>query len=133
MNNSKKILLWFCDKFRLYFLPIHRGEEAFHRMQYFYGWAQRPMITRVTSQLDQNIPITVIGGSRSWMRFAESYQGARTPEVIREGRPDSYVGVHYIEGAGHHVHADQPLQFNRIVNKVFQKVDSGKDTVSSQS
>ena len=95
-------------------------------MQYYYGWAQRPMISRL-NQLNHNIPITVIGGSKSWMNFT-TFKDERTPDQIAAARPPtSYVSVHYVDEAGHHVHAQQPDQFNRIVNNVFKLVDTGED------
>lgn len=95
-------------------------------MQYYYGWAQRPMISRL-NQLNHNIPLTVISGSKSWMHFT-TFKDDRTAEQIAAARPSSsYVGVHYVDEAGHHVHAQQPDQFNRIVNGVFKLVDSGED------
>lgn len=95
-------------------------------MQYYYGWAQKPMLSRL-SQLNHNIPITVIAGSNSWMNFT-TFQDDRTPEQIAAARPTgSFVDVHYVDDAGHHVHAQQPEQFNRIVNSVFKSVDLGED------
>ena len=107
-------------------LSLYRGEEAFYHMQYYYGWAQKPMLSRL-SQLNHNIPITVIAGSNSWMNFT-TFQDDRTPEQIAAARPtNSFVDVHYVNEAGHHVHAQQPDQFNRIVNSVFKSVDLGED------
>lgn len=84
------------------------------------------MLARL-DQLNHNIPITVIGGSRSWMNFTTG-KDDRTAEQIAAARPSSsYVGVHYVDDAGHHVHAQQSDQFNRIVNGVFKLVDSGED------
>ena len=95
-------------------------------MQYYYGWAQRPMLSRL-NQLNHNIPITVIAGSNSWMNFT-TFKDDRTAEQIAATRPtSSYVDVYYVDEAGHHVHAQQPDQFNRIVNSVFKSVDLGDD------
>ena len=95
-------------------------------MQYYYGWAQRPMLSRL-NQLNLNIPITVIAGSNSWMNFT-TFKDDRTAEQIAAARPtSSFVDLHYIDEAGHHVHAQQPDEFNRIVNSVFELVDSGED------
>ena len=48
-------------------------------------------------------------------------------EAISELRPQSYVAVHRVSGAGHHVHADQPGVFNDLVNKTCSLADSGGD------
>ena len=81
-------------------------------MQFQYAWAQRPMFPRLTSDLDPSIPITMIYGVRSWM---DSSSGER----LRESRPNSYVDIHYIKRAGHHLHAEQPEEFNRVVNFIL--------------
>ena len=51
-----------------------------------------------------------------------------TGERIRELRPQSYVQVHYVRRAGHHVHADQPEAFNSVVREVCYLVDRNEDT-----
>lgn len=50
-----------------------------------------------------------------------------TGKRIRKARPSSYVDIHYIKRAGHHVHAEQPEEFNRVVNYVCSTVDSNLD------
>lgn len=50
-----------------------------------FGWANRPMIERI-SQLRQDIPITFIYGSRSWI---DSSSGAQTTAL----RGNSYVKI----------------------------------------
>ena len=78
------------------------------------------MLERVGSELDSNIPMTILHGVRSWM-------DNRTGEKARESRPNSYTDVHYVRRAGHHVHAEQPQIFNKIVNEACAKVDANKD------
>ena len=95
------------------------GETAFFTMQYKYGWAIRPMMSRLISDL--TLPISLIYGVRSWMDNS-------TGERIREGRPDSYVDVHYIRRAGHHLHVEQPEEFNRVINQVCSLVDRNADS-----
>ena len=57
-----------------------------------------------------------------------TFKDDRTAEQIAAAKPtSSYVGVHYVDEAGHHVHAQQPDQFNKIVKSVFKLVDSGED------
>lgn len=51
-----------------------------------------------------------------------------TGERIREARAESYVCVHNIKRAGHHVHAEQPDEFNRVVNHICSTVDCDGDS-----
>ena len=82
-----------------------------------YGWARHPMIYRI-GNIDRNVPITMIYGSRSWI---ESSSGRET-QTRRSG---SYVDVQVITGAGHHVYLDKPDKFNEIIENVCQAVDNG--------
>lgn len=72
-----------------------------------FGWAKHPMINRV-HQLKEQIPLTIIYGSRSWVDSAPGDQ-------IRTLRPNSYVNVEVINMAGHHVYVDKAEEFNEIV------------------
>lgn len=96
------------------------GENAFFSMQFQYGWALRPMLPRIISDLPPSVPISLIYGVRSWM-------DSSTGKKVIEARPSSYVDVHYIKRAGHHVHAEQPEEFNRVVNHICAAVDSNQD------
>ena len=78
------------------------------------------MLARIDTQLRHNTPITLIYGVRSWMDISSG-------EKVRACRPNSYVDVHYVREAGHHLHAQQPETFNRIVNGVCSLVDEGRD------
>ena len=89
-------------------------------MQIPIGWAKRPMIKRIGPDLDPSIPLTLIYGARSWMDNS-------TGEKIRELRPHSYLCIHYVRRAGHHVHADQPEAFNSVVKEVCFLVDQNED------
>lgn len=80
-----------------------------------FGWAKRPMIQRV-NQLDHNIPITMVYGSRSWMDISMG-------EKMKELRPCSYVDIHLIDKAGHHVYSDQSTIFNNIVVQVCDRIE----------
>ena len=102
-------------------LFFYRGENAFFSMQFQYGWSQRPMLPRIISELSPSVPVSFIYGARSWM---DSSAGER----IREARSTSYVNIHFIKKAGHHVHAEQPEQFNTTVNHILSVVDSGSDS-----
>lgn len=90
-------------------------------MQFQYGWALRPMLPRIISDLTPSMPISFIYGVRSWM-------DSSTGEKISEARPNSYVDVHYIKRAGHHVHAEQSEEFNKVVNYICAVVDDDKDS-----
>ncbi|XP_044064133.1 1-acylglycerol-3-phosphate O-acyltransferase ABHD5 isoform X1 [Siniperca chuatsi] len=91
------------------------GETAFKNMTVPYGWAKRPMLQRM-DQLQPEIPITIIYGSRSSI---DSNSGS----TIKEMRPHSHVEIITIRGAGHYVYADQPEDFNHRVLQVCDKVD----------
>ena len=82
-------------------------------------WARRPMLERLNT-LNPNVSISLIYGTRSWADIS-------TGEKIYAIRPDSYVDVHYVKGAGHHVHADSPTIFNDIVNMTCDLVDEGRN------
>ncbi|GAA6217504.1 1-acylglycerol-3-phosphate O-acyltransferase ABHD5 isoform X2 [Lates japonicus] len=91
------------------------GETAFKNMTIPYGWAKRPMLQRM-DQLQPEIPITIIYGSRSSI---DSNSGS----TIKEMRPHSHVEITTIRGAGHYVYADQPEDFNHSILQVCDKVD----------
>lgn len=91
------------------------GESAFRTMSIPFGWAKYPMILRITD-LDKSIPITLVYGSRSWI-------DSSTGQNVKYLRPDSYVDVQVIQGAGHHVFADRCEEFNSLINEVCDLVD----------
>ncbi|KAM8967307.1 1-acylglycerol-3-phosphate O-acyltransferase ABHD5 isoform 2-T2 [Pelodytes ibericus] len=91
------------------------GETAFKNMTVPYGWAQRPMLTRI-DELHPDIPITVIYGARSCI---DGNSGCN----IQSLRPNSYVKTIAICGAGHYVFADQPEDFNQKVSEICDSVD----------
>ncbi|KAF8784526.1 1-acylglycerol-3-phosphate O-acyltransferase ABHD5-like isoform X2 [Argiope bruennichi] len=103
------------------------GEVAFKAMSAPFGWANRPMIERI-SQLRQDIPVSFVYGARSWIDSSSGYK-------IREMRENSFVEIKLIQGAGHHVYADKADEFNEVVSKICKKADvrrvstySGKST-----
>lgn len=96
-------------------------------MQFLFGWAQRPMLTRLKSQLDPKLPITVISGGKSWVDAINRERHGRIADLIKEARPEgAYVGVNIVQDAGHHLHAEKPLEFNRIVREALERVESGR-------
>ena len=46
-------------------------------------------------------------------------------EDFREAGVKGPVEVRYIEGAGHHIYADQAEEFNLILNKLLESQDPG--------
>ena len=52
--------------------------------------------------------MTLLYGSRSW---ADAFAG----DVIQKLRLNSFVKSHIINQAGHHIYADRPEEFNRLV------------------
>lgn len=77
------------------------------------------------AQLDSKIPITLINGQKSWIKYVS--EGKCLGEEISRLRPNSYVDLHTVESAGHHVHAEQPDVFCDLVNKACQAADCGAD------
>lgn len=92
------------------------GESAFHSMMSGFGWAKHPMIHRM-KEIRDNIPITLLYGSRSWMDNS-------TGQLIKESGHHNYVNVQIITGAGHHVYADKPEIFNKYVNDACNFTDT---------
>ncbi|KAL3859771.1 hypothetical protein ACJMK2_009965 [Sinanodonta woodiana] len=101
------------------------GETAFKALSMSFGWAKHPMIQRV-GQIHKSIPMTFIHGSESWISQDTSYR-------VKYIRKDSFVDVQVIDGAGHHVYADEPHAFNYLVDKLLDNLDSTKENEPSQS
>eukprot|EP00118_Oscarella_pearsei_P026216 m.309628 g.309628 ORF g.309628 m.309628 type:complete len:353 (+) comp47137_c0_seq1:26-1084(+) len=95
-------------------VQLPSGEHAYKAMSKSWGWAKRPMIQRA-HQLDHNIPVTMVYGSRTWMDISIG-------EKMKELRSCSYVDVHIVDKAGHHVFSDQSSIFNAIVAKVCDSI-----------
>ncbi|XP_012540382.1 (Lyso)-N-acylphosphatidylethanolamine lipase isoform X1 [Monomorium pharaonis] len=92
------------------------GESAFHAMMHGFGWAKNPIVKRM-DKLNENIPITLLYGSRSWVDNSAG-------ETIKLHRSSSYVNVQVITGAGHHVYADKSDIFNKYVMEACALTDS---------
>ncbi|XP_015921499.2 (Lyso)-N-acylphosphatidylethanolamine lipase [Parasteatoda tepidariorum] len=101
------------------------GETAFKAMSAPFGWAKRPMIKRI-SMLRQDVPISFIYGSRSWI---DSKSGHHICDI----RADSIVEVKLIEGAGHHLYADKFRDFNKTVVSICEKVSKGSKEIKNHS
>lgn len=59
-------------------------------------------------------------GSKSWIDSGPAYE-------IQARRPDSYVDVQLLTGAGHHVYADVSEAFNALCNSISDIVDKDED------
>ena len=77
------------------------------------------MLNRLDA-LSPSLPVSMLYGTRSW--FDNS-----TGEKVFSMRPNSFVDVHYIKGAGHHIHADLPEIFNGVINGICEMVDNNGD------
>ncbi|XP_057577377.1 (Lyso)-N-acylphosphatidylethanolamine lipase isoform X3 [Hippopotamus amphibius kiboko] len=91
------------------------GETAFKSMMESFGWARRPMLERI-HLIRKDVPITMIYGANTWIDTS-------TGEKVKLQRPGSYVRDMEIEGASHHVYADQPHIFNAVVEEICDSVD----------
>jgi pimeloyl-ACP methyl ester carboxylesterase len=99
----------------------YRGESAFFYLQIPIAWARRPMMERL-DDLHPGLPVSLMYGTRSWF-------DNDTGKVFYSMRPGSYVDVHFVKGAGHHIHADAPVIFNEIVNSICRLSDEHKDVL----
>lgn len=113
-------VIFSCDNFSL---PLSSGETGFFYLQIPIAWSRRPMLERLDA-LSPQVPISLMYGTRSW--FDNS-----TGRKVFTSRPDSYVDVHFVKGAGHHIHADTPTVFNEIVESVCELTMAGKDKVEA--
>ncbi|MFT7800121.1 protein ABHD4-like [Arapaima gigas] len=91
------------------------GEVGFKAMCESLGWAKRPMLQRV-HLLPPTLPVTLLYGARSWV---DSVSGLHMEQL----RPESYTRTVVIDDASHHVYADQPEEFNRVVQNICSSVD----------
>ncbi|XP_041659842.1 (Lyso)-N-acylphosphatidylethanolamine lipase [Cheilinus undulatus] len=91
------------------------GEVGFRAMSESLGWAKRPMLQRV-HLLPPSMPLTMLYGARSWV---DSSSG----DMVAQIREKAYTKVQLINEASHHVYADQPETFNRVVEKICNTVN----------
>lgn len=101
-------------------------------MQRYFAWAKRPLLARMSTHLDSSVPVSVILGDRSWMRHGEISNNVNVADEVLKCRSQSYVNVHRVAEAGHHVHADQPEAFNALVNGICYLVDADQDLNGSK-
>ncbi|KAK9980222.1 hypothetical protein ABG768_013602 [Culter alburnus] len=91
------------------------GEVGFKAMSESLGWAKRPMVQRV-NLLPPSTPVSMLYGSLSWV-------DSSTGHTVIQIRGKSPTSVTLIEDASHHVYADQPEEFNRVVESICNTVD----------
>lgn len=97
-------------------------------MQHRFAWAKRPMLHRIPAELNSELPVSIIYGSKSWVYGLDT----SVMDQFREKRSEkSYVGVYLVDGATHHVHADKPHEFNETVQRILHIVDSSSDLTIS--
>uniref|UniRef100_A0A3Q3WND2 (Lyso)-N-acylphosphatidylethanolamine lipase n=1 Tax=Mola mola TaxID=94237 RepID=A0A3Q3WND2_MOLML len=89
------------------------GEVGFRAMSESLGWAKRPMLQRV-HLLPPSMPLTMLYGAQSWV---DSSSGDRVVEIR------NHVRTRLINNASHHVYADQPEEFNRVVESICNTVN----------
>lgn len=74
------------------------------------------MIRRI-DKVNDNIPIWFIYGGRSWIDNASGFESIN----LRQNSVSTTVKL--ITGAGHHVYADKPDEFNEYVKYIFELID----------
>lgn len=73
--------------------------------------------------MKSTVPITFLYGARSWVDNSPG-------ETIKQLRHQSFVKVHSIPGAGHHVYADDAATFNRLINEACATCDAENQAVA---
>jgi len=91
------------------------GELAFKVLNQNFGFAYRPMLSRIAG-IRKTIPVTFIFGEKSWI---DSHSGYATQLMLTENK----VCVHEVVNAGHHVYADNAKDFNCIVKSLCDALD----------
>ncbi|KAM3604882.1 uncharacterized protein V6R79_017411 [Siganus canaliculatus] len=91
------------------------GEVGFRAMSETLGWAKRPMLNRV-HLLPPSMPVTLLYGAQSWV---DSSSGEQMVQI----RNQANTRVVLINDASHHVYADQPDEFNRVVENICNTVN----------
>ncbi|XP_028988314.1 (Lyso)-N-acylphosphatidylethanolamine lipase isoform X2 [Betta splendens] len=91
------------------------GEVGFRAMSESLGWAKRPMLQRV-HLLPHSIPLTMLYGEWSWVDNSSG-------DTVLQLRDQAPTRVMVINKASHHVYADQPEEFNRVVQNICSSVN----------
>uniref|UniRef100_A0A672KG82 Abhydrolase domain containing 4 n=1 Tax=Sinocyclocheilus grahami TaxID=75366 RepID=A0A672KG82_SINGR len=93
------------------------GEVGFKAMSESIGWAKRPMVQRV-HLLPPSIPTSV-----TVRNYCVCNAGHSLNSLVGNIKNDSSFSLQLIEDASHHVYADQPEEFNRVVESICNTVD----------
>ncbi|XP_069020648.1 (Lyso)-N-acylphosphatidylethanolamine lipase [Embiotoca jacksoni] len=91
------------------------GEVGFRAMSESLGWAKRPMLQRV-QLLPPSMPLTMLYGAQSWV---DSSSG----DIVVQMRSQAHTRVLLINAASHHVYADRPEEFNKVVENICRSVN----------
>ncbi|XP_067110037.1 (Lyso)-N-acylphosphatidylethanolamine lipase isoform X2 [Osmerus mordax] len=91
------------------------GEVGFRAMSGSLGWAKEPMLQRV-HLLPPSLFVSMLYGSRSWM---DSSSGDKMVQI----RGQSHTRVVLVNDASHHIYADQPEEFNKLVQNICDSID----------
>ncbi|XP_046882787.1 (Lyso)-N-acylphosphatidylethanolamine lipase isoform X2 [Hypomesus transpacificus] len=91
------------------------GEVGFRAMSGSLGWAKKPMLQRV-HLLPPSMCVSMLYGSNSWM---DSSSGDKMVQI----RGQSHTRVVLVNDASHHVYADQPEEFNKLVQNICDSID----------
>lgn len=91
------------------------GEVGFRAMSESLGWAKRPMLHRV-HLLPPSMPLSMLFGAQSWVNSSSG-------EEVVKLRNQAHTELMLINDAAHHVYADQPQVFNKVVENMCNTVD----------
>ncbi|VDM73010.1 unnamed protein product, partial [Strongylus vulgaris] len=70
--------------------------------------------------IDNSVPVTFIYGSKSWIDPG--------PAFDIQAQRNGYVDVQIIRGAGHHVYADSPIAFNKVLQSIVGQERTGQSS-----
>ncbi|VDD90273.1 unnamed protein product [Enterobius vermicularis] len=101
------------------------GEVAYTTMSYSFGWAKHPMLERIFD-LPSYVPVTFFYGSKSCIDSAAGLE-------VQMQRPEGYVDVQVVRGAGHYLHIDATDAFNSAFTKLLEAVDAEEDILEYDS
>jgi pimeloyl-ACP methyl ester carboxylesterase len=97
------------------------GATAFACLHISLRWSKTPLCQRIHA-LDSNIPVTLVFGSDTWI---DREAGSRLGHNYGRNIP-----CHVISNSGHHIYADNPVEFNQVIlgaSKSVQQVHLGPE------
>lgn len=103
------------DYFVHYNSQYPSGEIAFSALHIPMGWSRVPLLPERIKQLDSEVGINFIYGSRSWMS-CESCDTVK--HILTRNKLEMVV----IDGASHHVYAEKVGEVNQILVGICQKL-----------